>query len=138
SLGDRVTYVQGSDYLEKVVAPSTGELLAYAAHSAGEGVWLLDREDLIIDGQKYTARYSFNADNRIAQEQVDYQNVAACGHLISMTADYAYSGDQLMSTKIHGGYDGFTPEGSPRVDWDVTTAYNYDANDRLANEEISV
>src|SRR5881396_2848344 len=68
ALGDRVKYVQGNDYLEKIVAPSTGEMLQYAAHAAGDGTWLLDREDLIIDGQKYTARYTFDAGNRIAQE----------------------------------------------------------------------
>ena len=55
-----------------------------------------------------------------------------------MTADFAYGGDQLMSTKIHGGYDGYTPEGSPRVDWDVTTSYAYDANGRLTKEDLAV
>ena len=100
-------YVQGADYLEKVIAPQSGEMLNYAAHSAGDAGWLLDREDLIIDGQKYTARYTFDASNRIAQEQVEYQNTAACDHLISMTAGYTYAGDSLQSVKIHGGYDGF-------------------------------
>jgi len=55
-----------------------------------------------------------------------------------MSDNYAYSGDQLMRTKIHGGYDGFTQEGSPRVDWDVTTAYSYDANGRLIKEDLNV
>jgi tetratricopeptide (TPR) repeat protein len=138
ALGDRVKYIQGGDYLEKVVAPQTGELLNYSAHSAGDSGWLLDREDLIIDGQKYTARYTFDASNRIAQEQVEYQNTAACDHLISMTADYAYTSDALQSVKIHGGYDGFAPEGSPRVDWDANVVYAYDANGRLAKEELNV
>jgi len=138
ALADRVKYVQGADYLEKVVAPSTGEMLNYAAHAAGDGTWLLDREDLIIDGQKYTARYTFDAGNRIAQETVDYQNINACDHLITMTADFAYGSDALQSVKIHGGYDGYTPEGSPRVDWDANVAYTYDANGRLVKEDLSV
>jgi tetratricopeptide (TPR) repeat protein len=138
ALGDRVKYIQGNDYLEKVIAPQTGEMLNYSAHSAGEGGWLLDREDLIIDGQKYTARYTFDASNRIAQEQVEYQNTAACDHLISMTADYTYASDALQSVKIHGGYDGFAPEGSPRVDWDANVVYAYDANGRLAKEDLSI
>jgi tetratricopeptide (TPR) repeat protein len=138
ALGDRVRYMQGADYLEKVIAPSTGELLTFAAHAAGDAGWLLDREDLIIDGQKYTARYTFDAGNRIAQEQVDYQNVNACDHLISMTADYTYNGDALQSAKIHGGYEGFVPEGSPHVDWDANVVYVYDANGRLVKEDLTV
>ena len=138
SLGDRVRYVQGADTLEKIVAPSTGEFLNYAAHQASEGTWLLDREDLIIDGQKYTARYTFDASNRIAQEQVDYQNTAACDHLITMTADYTYGSDTLQSVKIHGGYDGFPAEGSPRVDWDASVMYAYDANGRLSKEDLTL
>jgi len=137
-LADRVKYVQGADYLEKVIANNTGEALEYAAHAAGDGTWLLDREDMIIDGQKYTARYTFDANNRVAQETVDYQNAAACNHLISMTADYTYGSDALQSVKIHGGYDGFVAEGSPRVDWDAGVAYTYDANGRLTKEDLTL
>src|SRR5205085_7827478 len=55
--GDIITgrgFVQGTDYLEKA------DTLVYNAHKAGE-VWLLDREDLVVDGQKYTSRYAFDA-----------------------------------------------------------------------------
>lgn len=138
SLADRVKYMQGAQYLERIVSPPTGEFLDYAAHQAGDGTWLLDREALIIDGQKYTARYTFDASNRVSQEEVDYQNAAACDHLISMNADYTYGGDALQSVKIHGGYDGFSEEGSPRVDWDATVAYTYDASGRLTKEDLAL
>lgn len=137
-LADRVKYTQGPDYLERAVSPATGEFLNYAAHQSSDGKWLLDREDLIIDGQKYTARYTFDASNRIAHEQVDYQNSAACDHLITMTADYAYGTDALQSVKLHGGYDGYAAEGSPRLDWDANVAYTYDSNGRLTKEDLTV
>jgi len=136
ALADRVKYVQGPEHLERVIAPQTGEFLDYAAHQASDGTWLLDREALIIDGQKYTARYTFDASNRIAQEQVDYINAAACNHLISMTADYSYGSDALQSVKIHGGYNGYPEEGEPRTDWDATVAFTYDANGRLTKEDL--
>jgi tetratricopeptide (TPR) repeat protein len=138
AFADRVKYVQGAAYLERVIAPPTGEFLDYAAHQASDGTWLLDREALIIDGQKYTARYTFDASNRISQELVEYQNAAACNHLISMTADYTYGTDALQSVKIHGGYDGYPEEGSPRVDWETTVAYTYDASGRLAKEDLNI
>ena len=138
ALADRVKYVQGPEHLEHVIAPQSGEFLDYDAHQAGDGTWLLDREALIIDGQKYTARYTFDASNRISQEQVDYINAAACNHLISMTADYTYGSDALQSVKIHGGYDGYPEEGAPRTDWDATVAFTYDANGRLAKEDLAL
>jgi len=136
-LGDQVRYVQGADYLEKIVAPAGGEMLQFTAHKAGAG-WLLDREDMVIDGQKYTSHYTFDAQNRIARQQVDYQNAAACGHLISMTADYGYGGDALTAVKIQGGYDGYAAEGSPRADWTATIAYTFDAASRVAKEDLAV
>jgi Flp pilus assembly protein TadD len=136
-MGDQVRYVQGADYLETIVAPAGGEILQFAAHKAGGG-WLLDREDTVIDGQKYTSHYTFDAQNRISQQQVDYQNAAACGHVISMTADYGYGGDALTAVKIHGGYDGYAAEGSPRTDWTATIAYTFDAASRVTKEELAV
>jgi Flp pilus assembly protein TadD len=136
-LGDQARYVQGADYLEKIVAPAGGEILQFAAHKGGAG-WLLDREDSIIDGQKYTSHYTFDAQNRIARQQIEYQNAAACGHLISMTADYGYGGDALTAVKIQGGYDGFAAEGSPRVDWSAIIACTFDAASRVAKEELAV
>jgi tetratricopeptide (TPR) repeat protein len=136
---DQVKYVQGADYLEKIVAPASGEILTFAAHAAGDGrMFLLDREDVIIDGQKYTNRYTFDAQNRIAQQQVEYQNAAGCNHVITMTADVAYQGDLMSAVKITGGYEGVVVEGSPKVDWTTTIAYTYDAASRVAKEDLTV
>jgi Flp pilus assembly protein TadD len=136
---DQVKYVQGADYLEKIVAPGSGEILTFAAHAAGDGrIFLLDREDVVIDGQKYTNRYSFDAQNRITQQQVEYQNATGCNHLITMTADVAYQNDLMSGVKITGGYEGVVVEGSPKVDWTTTIAYTYDAASRVAKEDLTV
>lgn len=136
--GNQIRFVQGAGYLEKIVAPNTGEILTYAAHAPADGVWLLDREDVVIEGQRYTSRYTFDAANRIAQQQVEYQNASACNHLISMTATYTYANDALASVAIHGGYDGFVPEGAPHMEWDTAIAYTYDASGRLAKEDLAI
>jgi len=130
--------VQGADYLEKVLSQNGGEALTYAAHKAADGVWLLDREDLIIEGQLYTSRYSFDASNRITQQQVDYQNAAGCNHLISILADYVYANDALISVKLHGGYEGTQVEGDPRVDWQAVVGLTYDTSARVTKEELVV
>jgi hypothetical protein len=101
-------------------------------------VWLLDREDVLIDGQKYTIRRTFDPSNRIAHEDVDYQNATACNHLIHETADYTYQNDALVAVKLAGGYDGFTAEGSPRVDWQGNVVYAYDANARVVKEDLTI
>lgn len=134
--GSDVRYVQGPDYLERIVAPLSGDILQFAAHAGAPGVWLLDREDVIIDDQKYTSRYTYDASNRIARQQVEYQNAAACNHNITMTADYAYQNDALVTVKLAGGYTGFVPEGSPKVDWTASVGYTYDANARVTKEEL--
>jgi tetratricopeptide (TPR) repeat protein len=134
---DQVKYGQGPDYLEKIVAPATGEILNFAAHPVGVTL-LLEREDVVIDGQKYTNRYSFDAQNRIIQQQVDYQNAAACNHTISMTADVTYTNDVLSGVKIAGGYEGTVVEGSPRTDWTATIAYAYDTASRVTKEDLTV
>ena len=131
-------FVQGPQYLEKIVATSGGEILTYVAHEHGEGMWLLDREDLVVDATRYTNRYTFNEAGRIAQQRVDYQNTAACNHLVSMTADYAWDGDALMSVNLTGGYEGFPAEGSPSSTWTATVSYAYDTNRRLTSEELNV
>ncbi len=136
--GNEIRYIQGVDYLEKIVSPSGGDVLSFAAHRAGEGIWLLDREDTIIDGQKYTSRYTFDAQNRIAQQQVVYQNAAACNDLITMTSTPSYAADQLTGVKLHGAYTGTVVQGSPHVDWDASLVSSYDTNGRLAKEELVV
>jgi tetratricopeptide (TPR) repeat protein len=132
-----VRYGQGADYLEKILSSASGDVLRFAAHKAGD-VWLLDSEEMIIDGQKYASRYIFDAQNRIAQQQVTYQNAGGCNDVITVTADAAYTNDALSALKFHGGYDGSVVEGSPRVDWDAAVAYSYDANARLTKEELAV
>lgn len=93
--------MQGPDYLERA------GVLAYQAHNAG-GAWLLDREEMAIDGIVYTVRYAFDAQNRIARADVIYVNDAACHHLISMSAE---------GGNAKGGYEGFPAEGVPHVEW---------------------
>lgn len=102
--------VQGPESLERA------GILTYQAHKAGEA-WLLDREDLVIDGQKYASRYTYDAQNRIAKQEVSYVNAAACGHLINMTAEVTPTG-----IAFHGGYDGFPTEGAPHVEWQAALA----------------
>lgn len=137
--GNQIRFMQGPQYLEKVTSTAGGEILTYVAHEEpGKGYWVLDREDLVIDAQRYVNRYSYGAGGRIAQQQVDYQNTAACNHLISMTADYQYTNDALSLVSIKGGYEGFLAEGAPQTAWNATIAYTYDASGRLAREELSL
>ena len=135
---NQVRYVQGADRLEKIVSASTGDILQFDAHRSTDGVWLLDREDMIIDGQKYTSRYAFDSGNRITQQQVSYQNAAACNHLVSMTADYVYQNDALSAVNIKGGYEGYPAEGSPKTDWQATVSFVYDPAARVTKEDLAV
>ncbi len=136
--GNTIRYVQGADYLEKVTSSQGGEILTYAAHRGGEGIWLLDREDLIIDAQRYTSRFSFDSAGRVARQQVEYQNTAACNHLISATADFTYANDVLSSVAIQGGYEGFAAEGKPKAEWTATVTYGFDEQQRVSKEELVV
>jgi tetratricopeptide (TPR) repeat protein len=136
--GNQIRYIQGPEYLEKVTSTLGGEILTYVAHPGGEGIWLLDREDLIIDAQRFTSRYSFDASGRIAQQQVEYQNTAACNHLISMIANYTYTGDALSSVALSGGYEGYQAEGKPKTEWTANVAYTYDDKARVTREELAV
>jgi Flp pilus assembly protein TadD len=137
--GNEIRYVQGSDYLEKITSASSGDVLSFAAHKTSDiGILLLDREDVVIDGQKYTVHYTFDAQNRIAQEQVAYQNAAGCDDVVTMTADVTYANNNLSALKIRGGYNGTVVQGSPRLDWEANITYAYDTNDRLTKEELSL
>jgi len=136
--GNEIRYVQGAGYLEKIISPSGGELLLFAAHRADAGIWLLDREDLVIDGVKYTSHYTFDAQNRITQQQVVYQNAAACNDVITMTAIATYANDLLAGLKVRGGYSGTLVQGSPRADWEANIVYSYDDAARLTKEELAV
>ncbi len=132
-----VKFVQGPDYLDHVLATGTGEVLQYAAHKAGDA-WLLDREDLIIEGQKYTVRYTFDASSHITHQQVDYQNFAGCNHLITINADYVWNADALTTATIKGGYDGYTVEGLPKMEWQANVAFAYDDKARVVKEDLVV
>jgi tetratricopeptide (TPR) repeat protein len=136
--GNQVRYVQGADYLDQIVSAGTGELLDFEAHRAADGLWLLDREDVMIEGTKYISRYAYDEKNRIARQEVTYQNVSACNHLIAMTADYAYQNEALSGVNIKGGYDGYAAEGAPRTDWQAAVVYAYDPNGRVSKEELTV
>jgi Flp pilus assembly protein TadD len=136
--GNQIKYEQGPEYLERVTSTSGGEILEYAAHAGAPGVWLLDREDLVVDDQRYTNRYNFDANGRVAQQLVEYQNTAACNHIISMSADYIYGGEQLMNVNVTGGYRGFAGEGAPETSWSATVMFAYDEQKRLAKEELTV
>jgi tetratricopeptide (TPR) repeat protein len=134
--GNEVQNVQGPDMLERIVS-SSGDILTFAAHRAGD-VFLLDREDQIVDNQKYTSRYTFDASNRVIQQRVEYQNGAACNHVITMVADYVYEGDNLIAAKIKGGYDGYVAEGSPHSEWVVNVTFSYDSSGRVGKEDLAV
>ena len=131
-------YVQGPDYLEKIASNSGGEILTYVAHPGGEGIWLLDREDLVVDAQRYTNQYVYDAAGRVAHEDVDYQNTAACDHLVHMSADATYANDALVSVDLKGGYEGFAAEGAPRTQWAAKIAYTYDERARVTKEELAL
>jgi hypothetical protein len=116
TVSNQIRYAQGRT-ISRVSSTSGGEILNYAAHAGGEGYWLLDREDLVVDAQRYTNRYSYDASGRIAQQQVQYQNTAACNHPISITADYTWANEELSAVSIKGGYTGFPAEGAPVTEW---------------------
>jgi tetratricopeptide (TPR) repeat protein len=136
--GNQIRLGQGPQYCERITSTAGGEILTYTAHEQAGMGWLLDREDLVVDGQRYTNRYIYDANGRIDQQQVEYQNTAACNHLISMTADYQYVNDALSAVAIKGGYDGFPAEGAPQTTWNAAVAFTYDEKSRLAREELSL
>ena len=136
--GNQIRYVQGPDHLDRIISPSTGESLEFESHAGPNGRWLLDREDIVIEGQKYTSRYSFDANGRITRQDVTYRNAAACNHLIAMTANFNYDNDRLVSATVDGGYEGFPVEGSPTTKWQVTVAYSYDPAGRLVKEDLTL
>ncbi|HUP48675.1 MAG TPA: tetratricopeptide repeat protein [Thermoanaerobaculia bacterium] len=136
--GNQLRYVQGPQILEKVIALPTGEMLEFEAHAGPGGKWLLDGEDIVIDGQKYTSRYTFDASGRISRQEVTYQNQAACNHVISMTAAYTYADGVPTGATIEGGYEGYPAEGSPKTQWQATVTWAYDEASRLAKEDLAI
>lgn len=123
--------------LEKVINLSTGDVLTYSGRSSGDK-WLLEREQVSIDGQKFDKSYSYDDDGRIASEVVRYQNGSACGHLIQTTATYHYAGPRLENVSFVSGYTGFQIEGIPQVEWKGTMRFLYDEHGRVSREEFVV
>lgn len=133
-----VRFVQGPEYLERITSNTGGEILSYIAHEQGQDIWLIDREDLVVDATRYVSNYVYDPEGRIAQQRVDYQNTAACNHYISEVADFVYQNDQLATVSLKGGYEGFPAEGAPKADWAATVTYAYDANGRMTSEDLAV
>ncbi|MGA7613842.1 MAG: tetratricopeptide repeat protein [Thermoanaerobaculia bacterium] len=126
------------EYLESVLDHGSGEILDFVAHPGSGGTWLLDRENLVIEGQRYTNRYSYDEKGRILQLRSSYVNTAACGDAIEMTADLTWNGDSLASVALHGGYTGYPAAGSPKTEWSATVGFAYDAQGRVGSEELEV
>lgn len=127
---------QGPDYLERLRALGSGDVLSFQAARTG-AEWLLQAEDLVLDGVEYVKNYTY-AGNRISQEKVVYQNKAACDHIISMTATYQYGPQSLSAVQFGGGYTGFRAEGVPIVEWTGKLVFSYDDKGRLEKEEFTV
>ena len=137
--GNQLVYEQGPQYLEKIVAMPTAETLEFVAHAGPGGKWLLDREEIVIDGQKYTSTYEFDPSGRILKQNVVYRNYHACNHVIGMSATYQYGADGVATgATLEGGYTGYEAEGEPTVKWVGTVAWTYDEGGRLKNEELAI
>ncbi len=126
--------VQGNT-LEKLINLSTGDVLNYSGHSSGNR-WLLDQEQVVVDGQRFDKSYTYDESGRIMLELVRYQNGAGCGHQIQMTAAYHYGGSTLESVSLLGQYTGFEMEGAPKVEWKGTMRFTHDDQGRVAKEEF--
>lgn len=135
--GNQVQLDQG-DYLKRWASMTTGEILEYEARKGPNALWLLDREDLMIDGVRYRKHYTFDENGRITQERVDYQNTSACNHLISVTADYTWDKNEVASVRFRSYYDGYAVEGAPQVEWIGNLNFLYDASGRVEKEEFTV
>jgi Tfp pilus assembly protein PilF len=135
--GNQVQLDQG-DYLRRWASNATGEILDYEARKGPKGVWLLDREDLMIEGVRFQKFYTFDEQGRISQERVAYQNAAACNHLIAVTADYMWDKSEVASVRFRSYYDGYAVEGSPQVEWIGNLNFLYDASGKVEKEDFIV
>ena len=134
--GNEIHLVQG-DTLQQLLATSTGDVFNFSGHKDGDS-WLLDREEFVIDGQKYAKTYAYDASRRILSETVRFQNNASCGHLVEEVANYTYDGERLASVAFHGGYKGFDPEGLPELQWQMTLLPAYDDAGRVTKEDLTL
>lgn len=127
---------QGPDYLERLRALGSGDVLSYTATKQGNE-WLLSTEDLVFDGVEFVKTYTY-AGTKISQEKVTYQNRAACDHLVTSLATYQYTGDRIGSVQLSAGYTGFRAEGVPVVEWSGRLVFAYDDKGRLEKEEFTI
>ncbi len=132
--GREIRLVHGP-YLERLIAPASGEMLTFTARQSANGTWLLESEEFILDGQKFHKRYEYDAQDRIAREIVDTEGTA-CGHRIETEASYAWEGDRVARADLRGGYTGFDIEGSPVVAWTGTITSTVDASGRPDTEHF--
>lgn len=133
----RVELIQG-DYLQHLLARDSGDALGFLASPHGEGVWLLDREELVIDGRTYVKTYQYDEAGRIVAERVRYQNDAACGHVIETTATYVREGDRIVRVDFSGGNTGFTLEGEPTTSWAAALTRSFDEGGRIDRETFEM
>jgi tetratricopeptide (TPR) repeat protein len=132
--GREIRLVQGP-YLERLIAPASGDVLTFAARQGAGGRWLLEQEEFILDGQKFRKRYEYDGEERIAREIVDYEGIA-CGHHIQAEASYVWEDGRVARADLHGGYTGFEVEGMPAVAWTGTMTRSVDAAGRIDGEEF--
>lgn len=132
--GREIRLVHGR-YLERLIAPASGEVLSFAARPAASGQWLLESEEFILDGQKFRKRYEYDDQERIAREIVDYDGTA-CGHHIEAEAAYVWEEGRVARADLRGGYTGFDVEGTPVVAWTGTMTSTVDANGQLESEQF--
>ena len=128
--------VQGSS-LEKLINLSTGDVLNFSGRQL-DGRWILDREQVVIDGQKFNKSYNYDEYGRITSEVVRYQNGMGCGHLIQTTATYVYGDARLESVNLVSTYTGFELEGAPQVEWKGTMRFSHDGQGRVTKEEFTL
>jgi len=124
--------------LETLYAYDSGDVLNYHGHQTDDGRWLLDDEEYMIDGQKYAKHYDYDGSGRITRETVRYHNMNACGHIITIVADYQYQGETLQRVLFTGSYDGYLEEGTPKAEWKGALAWTYDEAGRVSTEEFNL
>ncbi|HEY0594071.1 MAG TPA: zinc ribbon domain-containing protein, partial [Thermoanaerobaculia bacterium] len=134
--GREIRLVHGQ-YLERLVAPASGDQLTFAARKGAGGAWLLEREEFILDGQIFHKRYEYDPQDRIVRETVDYESTA-CGHRIEVEAAYAWEGGRVARADLRGGYTGFEVEGLPTVAWTGAITSSVDATGRVDAEHFAL
>lgn len=132
--GREIRLVHGQ-YLERLIAPASGEMLTFSAQKGAGGAWLLASEEFILDGQTFRKQYAYDAQDRIVREIVDADG-PPCGHHIQMEAAYAWEGDRVARADLRGGYTGYDTEGTPTVAWTGTITSTVDASGRPDTEHF--